>query len=356
MIAYYIVFGVLLCGLCLPLVRDDLVRRPFLWAYFVFIFVLLVSFAGLRSPYIDHDYSDYATWFSEIQSASFGAEGLLKDPAFAGVALSLVTVGLTYVFVPVIYASMALAAKIVLAFSVATERAVAIYFFLIFCRFFVLLEMTQIRAAVAIPLMTLAVYLACARKPAKAILLYLLALAFHLSVAAGIPLFILILCGVSFKSRMWVLIFAPLAGGVSLVFESILSQLLGVYRIGEYIGGQDAGDSLSLLSIHFFMHIGVILFVLVFCWRSLVLFERAAVVYSAFAMFLYSVFISETTLASRFEQVFDLFWLSLFIVVFNRISPKWYLAYLAGIGILGFGLFQSTIGVIKPYALWDVPH
>lgn len=355
MTAYYIVFGVVLCGLFLALVRDDQVRRPFLWTYLAFVVLLLVLFAGLRSPHIDADYSSYNDWFSEIHSGPADAPGSLKDPTFAGIAFAVATAGLTYFPIPMFYAFLALAAKTVLAYSVATERAVAIFFFLIFCRFFVLQEMTQIRVAVAIPLMTLAVYLACTRRPAKAILLYMLALAFHLSVAIGIPLFILILCGVRFQSRNWVLLFAPLAVGVSLLLDPLLQMLLNVYRIAAYVRGQEAEYDLSFISVHLFMHLGVILIAVVFFWKQLSLFERVAIVYSAFATFVYSVFITETVIATRLEQIFDLFWLFLFVIVFKRLSPRWHFIYVAAIGMLGFGLFQSTIGIVKLYALWDAP-
>ena len=356
MMAYYIVFGVVLGGLCLPLLRDDQVRRPFLWTYLAFVVFLLVLFAGLRSPHVDADYPSYNDAFSEIRSGPIDAQGPMKDPAFAGIAFAVATAGLTYFPIPLIYAFLALTAKTVLAYSITTERAVTIYFFLIFCRFFVLLDMTQIRVAVAIPLMSIAVYLACARKPAKAVLIYLLALAFHLSVAVGIPLFVLILCGIRFQSRNWVLLFAPLAAGASLLLDPLLQMLLNVYRVAEYVRGQEAEYDLSLISLHFFLHVGIILIVVVFCWRHLSLFERVSVVYSAFATFLYSVFITETTIATRFEQIFDLFWLSLFVIIFNRLSSRWYLVYVAAIGMLGYGLFQSTIGIVKMYALWDAPQ
>jgi hypothetical protein len=171
----------------------------------------------------------------------------------------------------------------------------------------------------------------------------------------GIPLFVLILCGAQFRSRLWLLAFAPLAVGVSLVSETVLRQLSRVYRVADYVQGQDPRDALSLVSFHVFLHVGIILIVVAFCWNHLSLFERAAVVYSGFAMFLYSVFIGETVLASRSDQVFDLLWLALFVVIFKRLSPRWHFAYLAGIGVLGFALFQSTIGIVKPYALWDAP-
>lgn len=354
--AYYTVFGILLCGLCFPLIQDKRVRRPFIWSYFIFVLIVLTLFSGLRSPYLDPDYLNYVDWFNEIRFGIIHEQIWLKDPAYAAIAIAVASAGFTYLLIPLIYAFIALTAKVVLAYTVACEQAVTLYFYLIFCRFYLLLEMTQIRAAVAIPVMTLAIYFACTQRPAKAALFYLIALSFHLSVAIGLPLFILILCGVRFRSRKWVFMFAPLAVCASLVFEAFLKQLYGVYRIADYVAGQSEEETLSLLSFHLLLHVAIVLIVVFFCWKKLSLFERAAAVYSGFAIFLYSIFIGETVLATRFEQLFDLMFLALFVVIFKRLSSRWHFVYLSGVGILGFILFQSTIGIVKSYAFWDALH
>jgi hypothetical protein len=356
MSAYYVLFSVALSGLALCLISDDRIRRPFLWTYFAFLILLLALFAGLRSPHIDADYQNYLDWFDQLRSGSVGAEEWTKDPAFALVSFAVAFIGLPYLPVPFIYAFFALITKAVFTFSVTIERATAMYFFLVFSRFFVLLEMTQIRAAIAIPLMSLALYQACSRKPLKACILFAAALAFHLSVVIVLPIFVLILCGAEFHSRKWIFAALPIAIGANILVEHSLTGLLSVYRVSDYVRGQEAEHSLSLISFHFFMHVGVILLVTLFFWGHLSRFGRVAAISSTLGVIVYTAFISETTLASRFEQIFDLFWLYLFVVIFRRLSPRWYPAYLTAIGLLGFALFSSTIDIVQPYALWDTPR
>lgn len=356
MMTYYSIFGLMLSGLSLALVQQSRTRRPFLLIFTMLIFLLLTLFSGLRSPYLDADYSNYVNWFNEIRFGVYKDQIWQKDPAYFAISLAAATIGLKYLIIPLFYAFIALATNFVLAYFVASEQALTIYLYLIFCRFYVLLDMTQIRAAVAIPVMSIAIYYGCAKKPLTAVICYMLALSFHLSVVIGLPFIILILCGVQFKSRKWVALFAPLYVFVRITFGSILSKMSNIYRISDYVGGQSDQDALSLLSFHVFLHIIIILIVVIFLWKKLFLFERIAVIYSGFGVFLYSVFIEETVLASRFEQIFDLLYLTLFVVIFNRLSKKWQLTYLAAIGVLGLFLFQSTIGIVKPYAFYDALH
>lgn len=353
--AYFLIYGMVSIGIAICFIGDTGMRRLAQGVYFLLVLIALASFAGLRSPGVDRDFQDYVGWFNLIQSGAAPLFAWIRDPAFAGISYFVSRAGSSYTVVAFIYALMAITVTWALAFLISLERWATLLFYLFFCQFFLVWDMTEIRASVAIPLMACSLYLACEGRRRQASAVFLLAVLFHFSAIVGLPFLILIFAGVRFRSRAWLI--GLVAGGAfaAVAMKSIIALLSGLYRISEYLNGGAEEHDLRVISWYALAHLVAIVVALLF-WKRLSLHQRMAVVACSLGLTLFLVFGWNTGLATRLLYIFDIYWLLIMMMLVEHLKGEVQVLYVGALFIVGFALYYKSLQYVDPYAMankWD---
>jgi hypothetical protein len=312
--------------------------------------VFLVLVPGLRSEVVDPDAQNYRDWFQLAVTGSIGIENWLREPALFFISSIVSGLSMTYTMVQVIYALLSLTFYYYFMVLSVSNRWATFYFYLILCRFYLVQDFAQIRTGVAIPLMSISIALLCSGKRKQAIALYLLALTFHWSVLIGLPIVVLLLLGVEFRSRIWVLFFVPLTGVALVALHVIVGYLSVIERLSRYYADSNAAEGLSALSLHFFIHFAVVVWISLSYWERLSLLSRVATVCTSLGMFFFVTFVQLSAVAYRFEDIFDLFWVLLIIDLLEFSSGVKRIIYIMMLAFAGFGLFYVSLTDLRPYA------
>lgn len=355
MSAYFFIYGLVAVGIAICFIGDRCVRRPAQATYFLMVLIALAIFAGMRSPNVDRDFLDYVAWFDLIRSGSAPVFAWLRDPAFAGIAYVVSRAGWSFSVVAFIYALVGISAIWVLAASIALERWVTLLFYLFFCQFYIVWDMTEIRAAVAIPLMAASLFLACEGRRRQAIAVFVLALLFHFSAMAGLPLLILIFAGVRFRSRRWLVALAAGGAVAAVAMKSLVNLLSGLYRLSEYLNGGAEEHDLRVISWYALAHLLAII-VALFFWKKLSFHQRLAVIACGLGLTLFLVFGWNTGLATRLLYVFDIYWLLIMLMLVEHLEGEIQVLYVGALFVVGFALFCKSLQYVDPYSVvrkWD---
>lgn len=201
---YYCIYFLVLGGLIPSGIGDGRWRRVLQKICVPLLLVILLLFAALRSPHVDNDYVNYLGWFNTIAAGGLAAIDWIKDPGFVLVSWVASALGMSYVGASFALVALALAGTTRFAWLVCSDRSIPIFIYLVFCRFFIAQEMTAIRVGVGIPLLSLSILYMYRGRRLHATILFLLAAIFHISVLAGLPILLLAMRGIRFKSRWWV--------------------------------------------------------------------------------------------------------------------------------------------------------
>lgn len=352
MSVYFLIYGMVAIGIAICFISDRCLRRVAQGVYFLSVLVALSSFAGLRSPNVDRDFQDYVGWFNLIHSGDAPLLAWIRDPAFAGISYVVSRAGSSYSVVAFIYALLGITATWFLAVLISLERWATLLFYLFFCQFYLVWDMTEIRAAVAIPLMACSLYLACEGRRRQAIAVFLLAVLFHFSALVGLPFLILVFAGVRFRSRKWLI--ALVAGGAfaAVTMRSIINLLSGLYRISEYLNGGAEEHDLRVISWYALAHL-VTVVVASFYWKRLSLHQRMAVVACGLGLTLFLVFGWNTGLATRLLYIFDIYWLLIMLMLVEHLKGEVQVLYVGALFAVGFALYFKSLQYVDPYTVVD---
>lgn len=350
MIPYVVIFLLVSAGLPICFINHLQYRRIFQYFYFIVTGLILTVFAGIRSSSVDRDYSNYTSWFDTIIHGTASMTDWMRDPTFALLALLAHGFGLSFTAVALMYALLGLLATMYLVMIAVAPRWSTLFFYLFFCQYFIVGEMTQIRSAVALPLMAAGLYMACEKRWLKAFGFYILALLFHFEVILVLPLFILLSFGIKFKSRRWVLVIALIGVFISMEMGRVIDSFSNLYRISEYIHGvSDTGSGFEL-SWYSMAHIFTVIACLAFFWNKMSIHQRMAIVCCSSGVILYQIFASYKTLAIRFLYQFDLYWFLILIIILEKIKGDKRFAYIALLALIGLVLYiQSVRFYAGPY-------
>lgn len=209
--------------------------------------------------------------------------------------------------------------------------------------------MTEIRAAVAIPIMSISIILANRNEKRLAMLLFILACAFHLSALMGLPILFLVLIGAKFHSRIWIISLIPISFIVVIALGGLLSAIAEYGRISQYLNGEIDTGGIHYLSIFLWAHIAVLSAVLFYFWKYMSGEEHLVAYCSALGLFFLLVLHANDNLALRASDVFELFDLFLFMIPLKYLKGDLRLVYAAMLIILGSALFESSMQVVQPY-------
>jgi len=357
MSTYFYIYGLVAAGIFICFLDDSPLRRVAQWVYFAVTLFVLATFAGMRSPSVDRDFKDYATWFSLIQSGDAPKFAWMRDPAFAAFAWIASRLGFAYPAVAFVYALLGLVATWRFAVAVSARRWITLFFYLLFCQYYIVLDMTEIRAAVAIPLMALSLYYASEGRRRKAALIFLVGLFFHFSVIVALPFLCLLLWGARFRTRGWLYALIAMGALASVTMRSVIDLLSGLYRISEYLNGGAEEDDLRVISWYALAHLVVIAIPICLLWKRLNLHQRMATLASSTGLMLFLIFGWNTGLATRFLYIFDLYWLLIMMMVLDRVKREARVLYVAFLALVGFALFSKSLQYVQPYSVfhdWDV--
>jgi hypothetical protein len=348
---YFCLYGSVLYSTASTLFGDGYIRRFVEKIYLPLLLVALVVFVGFRSPNVDRDYGQYVDWFNRVSGGHLLALDWAKDPAFVAVSYVISWTGLSYVGVALVYAVLALLLQACFARLVSGQRYLTICFYLIVCMTFLNYDMTEIRAGVAVPLMSISILLAMRGRRAAAGLLYALALATHLSVLIGIPLFLLAMISGGISSRWWILMLGPSALAADLLLHPLLPLLVEAGRVSDYLNGNSSTESIRLLSVYFLVRIMAVAAVTIFYWGKLSREERLAVLCSGFGLLIQIVFSFNGALGLRGAEVFALFDVWVLTMPATRLKAEWRTAYVLALVLLGYIFFRSGLKIIHPYSI-----
>ena len=307
MTPYYFLYVLVLCGTPICFLNDLPARRLAQKVYFISILLILSTFAGARAPGVDYDYQNYVFWFNAIAKGTATQMAWLRDPTFALLSFIVSRLGLAYPVVATLYAFLGISATIAFATLVVAPRWSTLLFYLFFCHYYLVEELVLIRSAVAIPLMAVSLYFACKQRPRRAIALFLLALLFHFSVIVALPVLLLIIANVKFRSKAWIYFLIVFGVGVAATMKAVVAYLSGLYRISEYVSAKRPEGSLPGLSWYAAAHLLTIAFCVFFLWNRLSRYQRVAILLSGLGLCLFQIFISNGGLASRFTNLLDIF-------------------------------------------------
>lgn len=338
---YYFIYAIVLCGVPISLIDNEKIRRLLQVGFFIITISFLVLFAGLRPNNVDNDYQNYVDWFNRIAIGTASTQDISEDPAFFLISILAIYSGLKFTAVALTYAALSFLAVLYFAATTVSNRWITVYFYLIFCDYFTIGIMTEIRAMAAIPLMAISLYFACSGYRWRSIVVFCAALAFHLSVIVALPILILILLGVKFYSRVWAISLALLTYIAVEYFESIVKFMTGSARIARALDINTIND-MSRLSWTALAHL-ITIGISVIIWKRLSLHQRVAVLCSGVGLSLMLIFLPYTGLGYRFYYIFDLYWV-LQLVVFMEMSRGYKrLIYVALLIMLGFGIYSKSL-------------
>jgi hypothetical protein len=351
MFFYGIIYVMALAGIGICAVKDPAWRVSLQKIYFFLLLAFLILFAGIRSADIDRDYINYLQWFTEISTGPLTLLDWIKDPAFVLISFPFARLGFNYAVALTIIVAIALVAKLHFARITSDPRWLTLFFYIFVCRFFLDQEMTAVRAAAAIPFMSMSILFAYRGKNTESVLMFIGGLAFHLSAIAALPILILIFFGVRFRSIWWMILLVPSGVAAYLSLRGLLEAVATFSRFSPYLSDNPEVEmrSINLFSIYLLAHVLVLVFVTWRYWKELSDEERMITFCSGFGVFGQLVLYSNDILALRVAELFALFDILLFLIPFRHSKRAFSMAYLAFLVVLGAALFLSTARIMKPY-------
>ncbi len=350
MTPYYLIYLLVSAGLPICFLNDVAVRKIAQRIYFAGIIAVLAVFAGVRSPGVDADSYNYIFWFDSVSTGSATQMQWIRDPPFALISYIVSGMGLHYPVVATIYAFLGLLTTIIFVEISSNPRWATLFFYLFFCQYFLVGEMTLIRSAVAIPLMAISIYLASERRHCRALFVYILALLFHFSVIAALPFLLLLLAGVQFRSRVWIYFLIAFGVIVANLMIPLVSYLSTIYRISEFMIGERPENPLPTLSWYLLAHLLTISVSVLLMWKRLTIHMRITTLLACLGICLFQIFIGNPGLAPRLIYLFDLYWLLIMVVILERLKGDKRFVYVAFLIAGGLALFIKSLQYIKPYS------
>lgn len=344
---YYSIVGLVFCGTAPSLEDDEKLRRYLHILYFPCVLFVLALFIGLRAS--SPDYVSYSEWFDSIASGNIVAQDWQKDPAFFLVCYIVSALGISFVGVTLFFAAAALVLQLCFASLVCEHRWITLLFFIIVCRTFVGSDMASIRSAVAIPLMSCGIVLAFRGKKKTALLLYLAALSFHLSVLIGLLPFVLCLLNVRFRSRWWVLSMATAAVIAEICLQNLVELLSRDGRTSIYMDFSGAGHGPPRAYLAY-IAARVLLLALTLCffWKRVSPESRMVFFCFSLGIFIQILFIFNNALSWRGSDIFGLFDMVVLLLPLRFLKGSGRVVYSVAIAGLGIA-FVVTGMILEPY-------
>jgi hypothetical protein len=354
MATYLNLYLFVLCGVPIAWMGDTATRRGLQKLYFLFLWIVLSVFAGSRSLSVDRDLQTYFEWFQSIVTNQATAAEWLRDPSFGLISYMMFHLGLGFRAVVLTYDLLAVGALMAVAVSAASERWSTLTFYLVFCQYYAVSEMTEIRAAVAIPVMTLSIFAACRKRWQLSAVLLVVAIFFHFSAILALPVCIFLLAGAQFRSRMYIVLLVAVAVIAYIELSPLMALLSNLYRLSEYLNGGEEQNDLKVISWYALLHLLPIAIAVFYSWKKLSLQIRVAALLASIGMACFFMLSWNTGLATRLLYLFDLFWIILWVHALDRIEGARTYLYTFLMIALGLALYVKSLQYLSPYSIAQI--
>jgi len=346
---YYLMNGLVFLGVPLSFEKDGRFRRHIQMLFFSFALLVLTIFIGIRSSTINADYDNYLAWFDLISSGTMFPVGFSNDPAFILVSYFASAFGFSFICVTLFFAAAALVSQFYFSKIAYSQKWVTFLFYLAFCHTFTNF-MSALRAAVAIPLMSSSILLACRGRRKLALLMYITALSFHVSAIIGLLPFILAMLNVRLNSRWWILSFVPATVLVRILLQEIILLMSNASRTSSYALGLMAGtDPPKAYLAYIAVRILLLALMTFLLWDRITSESRLVLFCYAFAIMIQIVFLSNNAVSWRGGDIFGLFDLVALMIPLKFLRGISCLLYATGLVVFELALFQFGLKDLQPY-------
>jgi len=321
--------------------NPETLRLGVFWVLLVF----LSLFVGFFSKTGSVDYDNYVDLLSENIPANRYDLLALKDPFFQLIGFILRNSDGSLITLTFVTAFLSIWIKLTVFSNKYYKNFFGVAVLFLFSRFFLLHEFTQMRAALGIAFISIAVLYALEKKPSLMLLMVALAGLTHLSTVALLPV-ILFAYKTSFRlKQIFFVVLLVVALALALVFDAENFSRISPYLTGEYYVSEN-----TLLSFYFIIKIFVVA-ALSFKWSLLNPGLRCALIATVYGMFLTLVFLQNDVLSLRLSEltaVFDCICFAYFFKYVLKINyfHSYYFAFI----LAGFFFFSAT-NVVKPLSL-----
>ena len=346
----YILLSVLLITIILCYLEDYIKRyRSFLYILMGFVMVLI---AGLREIGLDPDSENYEYSFQHYyQSSEMG----MVEPSFTLISavLNVFTDNVHLLFL--VYAFLGVTIKLY-AFK-KNLQCIFVPLMLYISFYFVLHEMTQIRAGVVSALFLLAVYYIAKKEKRKALLLIIVGSFFHYSSLALLPILMFGNKDFNRKENIMIALLIPLSyliyfGGISMLLNTdipLIGNKLAIYQQamekGKMTVNINVFDPVHLVSVMLFYYT-------LYFRKTITAFNEnynVVIKIVALGLFLHTSLAFLPVLALRISQLYSIVNIFLFSGIVYTFKQKW-----MGITILVLlSIFQMYLA-LPHYGLGDI--
>lgn len=346
----YILLSVLLITIILCYLEDYIKRyRFFLYILMGFVMVLI---AGLREIGLDPDSANYEYSFQHYyQSSEMG----MVEPSFTLISavLNVFTDNVHLLFL--VYALLGVTIKLY-AFK-KNLQCIFVPMMLYISFYFVLHEMTQIRAGVVSALFLLAVYHIAKKEKRKALLLIIVGSFFHYSSLALLPTLMFGNKNLNRKENIMIALLIPLSyliyfGGISMLLNTdipLIGNKLAIYQQamekGKMTVNINVFDPVHLVSVMLFYYT-------LYFRKTITAFNEnynVVIKIVALGLFLHTSLAFLPVLALRISQLYCIVNIFLFSGIVYTFKQKW-----MGITVLVLlSIFQMYLA-LPHYGLGDI--
>lgn len=286
-------------------------------------FLLLIFFGWVNLQELSKDYYLYYDWFNYIKNSqvNFLSD---KDPLFQYLSIFLMNVFNSIEYVFLFFISLSVLLKFFIGIKFFERQIIWLYFILVFCRFYILHDLTQIRASLAISLCMIGYYFFINKKK-KYIFLFILAFLFHKSTLVFIlPLLVFKFLNI-YKSKLFnlvVLSFSPLLYFLSSKFSTLFFGSLNDDRLSVYSDGNYSQNSeISIFSFYVLLKF-FILIINYYFWSKMSDYEKKFNFFVALGLLFQMLFSSNGVLGWRFSEIFAYFDIFCLIMVLKFLKPN----------------------------------
>lgn len=327
--------------------------------YIIFFIILNYYLSGYISEF-SRDFSNYSDWFDQIYYSSVLDNITGKDPGFKTlVSFIQFLFGNQYAYIYFIFMMLIFYFIYKFARKIFSGYNLLVFFWIIFGSTFVLYEITQIRVGLAIAFSSFVIISSIYSK-SNLIMWGLLVLSyfFHQSIVILlISYFLILFFNNQIVTRIFIIWMLLLGLFINLTFQDKLSNLIGLYLMGNertenYLNGVENLSKISLLSFFFLCKI-VVIILLLFYWECLSKIKRIIIFLSALGCFFYMVFMFNGVFAVRISELFILFSLASFIfpLEINSLNKDLKYFWFLILYVLGGVFLYSSSKILLDYAV-----
>lgn len=341
--------GLVFVGVPLSFEKNARLRRHIQMIFTLSALFVLTMFVGFRSSSLNTDYDNYSAWYDWIASGIFFPPGFSNDPAFILVSYFFSAIGLGIVGVTVFFAAATLASQFYFSKIAVGQKWIPFLFYLTFCHTFTN-TMIAMRAAVAIPLLSSSILLACRGRRKIALLLFITALAFHVSVLIGLLPFILAMLHIRLNSRWWILSFVPATLLARMSLQQFILFMSNSTRTASYAIGLIVGtDPPRAYIAYIAVRILLLATMMMFLWNRITSESRLVLFCYTFAIMIQVVFISNNAVSWRGSEIFGLLDIVALMIPLNFLKGGFCFSYAAGLVVFELAQFQFDLKDLQPY-------